>query len=207
MPRAIRPWSPVAALCAVLFACVTSASAQTKLTVELGDVSLTKLPFIVAADTGIYERNGLAVSQFITPAAAEAVKRSGVVVPPQYIKSGVIGDINIGGGSPTMVRMTSSAIAPERVILATTDNVSRFHIVSRADIATVEDLKGKRIGYGSIGALDHFSEMSLFLKLGWDPVHDVSMFANGNGYQYVLNGRVDAFAGTDIAIRRRESTA
>ena len=40
------------------------------LTVELGDVSLTKLPFIIAADNGIYEKNGLKVSQFITPAAA-----------------------------------------------------------------------------------------------------------------------------------------
>jgi NitT/TauT family transport system substrate-binding protein len=200
MSRANRPWIRLAALCAAVVCVASSVSAQTKLTVELGDVSLTKLPFIVAADTGIYERNGLTVSQFITPSAAEAVKRSGVEVPPQYIKSGVVGDINIGGGSPTMVRMTSSAVAPERIILATTDNVSRFHILSRADIATVEDLKGKRIGYGSLGALDHYAEMSLFLKLGWDPVHDVSMFANGNGYQYVLKGRVDAFAGTDVAI-------
>src|SRR5437016_3961150 len=29
------------------------------LTVELGDVSLTKLPFVMAAETGIYRRNGL----------------------------------------------------------------------------------------------------------------------------------------------------
>lgn len=39
-------------------------------TVELGDVSLTKLPFIMAADNGIYERAGLKVDQFITPSAA-----------------------------------------------------------------------------------------------------------------------------------------
>ncbi|HWG03920.1 MAG TPA: hypothetical protein VG271_02805, partial [Beijerinckiaceae bacterium] len=70
------------------------------ITVELGDVSLTKLPFIVAADNGIYERNGLKVDQFITPSAAAAVRGSGVIVPPQYIRSGVVGEINIGGGSP-----------------------------------------------------------------------------------------------------------
>ena len=28
-------------------------------TVELGDVSLTKLPFVMAAEAGIYQRNGL----------------------------------------------------------------------------------------------------------------------------------------------------
>src|SRR5215211_4323173 len=37
------------------------------LTVELGDVSLTKLPFIMAADYGIYENNRLKVRQYITP--------------------------------------------------------------------------------------------------------------------------------------------
>ena len=132
------------------------------LTVELGDVSLTKLPFIMAADNGIYERNGLKVSQFITPGAAAAVRGSGVIVPPENIKS-VVGEINIGGGSPTMVRMTSVATAPHRVILATTDDVSRFHVISRADITRPEDLKGKRIGYGNLGALDHFS-MVLFLR-------------------------------------------
>ena len=169
-------------------------------TVELGDVSLTKLPFIVAADDGIYERNGLKVDQLITPSAAEAVRGSGVIVPPQYIRSGIVGDINIGGGSPTMVRMTSVATAPHRVILATTDDVSRFHIITRADITSPEELKGKRIGYGSLGALDHYSLVLFFRKMGWDPVHDVSMLANGNGPQSIVKNRVDAFAGTDIAL-------
>ena len=36
-------------------------------TVSLGDVSLTKLPFIMAADYGIYEKNGLKVRVFISP--------------------------------------------------------------------------------------------------------------------------------------------
>jgi len=168
-------------------------------TVELGDVSLTKLPFIMAADNGIYERNGLKVSQFITPGAAQAVRGSGVIVPPENIKS-VVGEINIGGGSPTMVRMTSVATAPQRVILATTDDVSRFHIISRADIAKPEDLKGKRIGYGTLGALDHLSMVLFLRKMGWNENRDVSMLANGNGPQSIVKGLVDAFAGTDIAL-------
>jgi NitT/TauT family transport system substrate-binding protein len=171
----------------------------TPVTVELGDVSLTKLPFIMAADNGIYARNGLHVSQFITPGAAQAVRGSGVIVPPENIKS-VLGEINIGGGSPTLVRMTSVATAPHRVILATTDDVSRFHVISRPDIAKPEDLKGKRIGYGNLGALDHFS-MILFLRtMGWNPDRDVSMLSNGNGPQSIVKGLVDAFAGTDIAL-------
>jgi NitT/TauT family transport system substrate-binding protein len=168
-------------------------------TVELGDVSLTKLPFIMAADNGIYEKNGLKVSQYITPGAAQAVRGSGVIVPPENIKS-VVGEINIGGGSPTMVRMTSVATAPHRVILATTDAVSRFHIISRADIARPADLKGKRIGYGSLGALDHLSMVLFLRRMGWQEDYNVSMLANGNGPQSIVKGLVDAFAGTDIAL-------
>jgi NitT/TauT family transport system substrate-binding protein len=99
-----------------------------------------------------------------------------------------------------MVRMTSSAIAPQRVILATTDDISRFHIVSRPDIARPEDLKGKRIGYGSLGALDHFSMMSFAEKMGWDAHRDLSLFSTGNGPMPTLKGKVDAFFATDIAL-------
>jgi ABC-type nitrate/sulfonate/bicarbonate transport system substrate-binding protein len=169
------------------------------LTVELGDVSLTKLPFIMAADNGIYEKNGLKVSQYITPGAAAAVRGSGVAVPPENVKANVLGEINIGGGSPTLVRMTSVATAPQRIILATTDTVSRFHVISRADIATPEALKGRRIGYGTLGALDHLSMVLFLRKLGLDPERDVSMLANGNGPQSITKGLVDAFAGTSIA--------
>lgn len=192
-------------VCALTWAGMSSAQVKAAdrlipVTVELGDVSLTKLPFIMAADNGIYERNGLKVSQFITPSAAAAVRGSGVVVPPENIKSNVIAEINIGGGSPTMVRMTSVATAPHRVILATTDNVSRFHVISRADITQPEELKGKRIGYGNLGALDHLSMVLFLRKMGWDPNRDVSMLSNGNGPQSIVKGLVDAFAGTDIAL-------
>lgn len=197
----------VLTLAASILAVPAAACAQEKssdkpsaVTVELGDVSLTKLPFIMAADAGIYEKNGLKVSQFITPGAAAAVRGSGVIVPPDNIRSNVVGEINIGGGSPTVVRMTSVATAPHRVILATTDDVSRFHVISRTDITRGEDLKGKRIGYGSLGALDHLSMVLYLRTLGLNADRDVSMLANGNGPQSIVRGLVDAFAGTDIAL-------
>ena len=86
--------------------------------VELGDVSLTKLPFVLAAEAGIYRRNGLEVKQYITPRAAELIRQSsGLVVPKDFVGTGQ-GDINIGGGSPTIMRMTSDARAPQRIVLA-----------------------------------------------------------------------------------------
>jgi NitT/TauT family transport system substrate-binding protein len=169
------------------------------LSVELGDVSLTKLPFVMAAEAGIYRRNGLAVRQFITPGAAEAIRKSaGVIVPKEFVGTGY-GEINIGGGSPTIVRMTSDARAPQRVVLATTDNVSRFHIISRSDLARPEDLKGKSIGVSVVGALSHYATILFAQRMGWDYNRDLSLFVNGTGTDVIRSGRVDAFTSDEIA--------
>ncbi len=182
---------------------IHAARAQEQLlpvTVELGDVSLTKLPFVMAAEAGIYRRNGLAVKQFITPNAAELIRRgAGLVVPKEFVGTGA-GDINIGGGSPTLVRMTSDARAPQRVVLATTDDISRFHIVSRPDIASPQDLKGKRIGFSGVGALSHYVTILFAQRMGWDYRADLSLFANGVGTDLLRNGRVDAFTADEIAL-------
>jgi NitT/TauT family transport system substrate-binding protein len=191
---------------AALFACVVSlapALAQDNLlpvSVELGDVSLTKLPFVMAAEAGIYRRNGLEVRQYITPRAAELIRHSsGLVVPKEFVGTG-LGDINIGGGSPTIVRMTSDARAPQRIVLATNDPVSRFHIMSRTDITRPEDLKGKRIGFSSVGALSHYVLNLWARRMGFDPQRDISLMASGTGGDLIKSGRVDAFAADEIAV-------
>lgn len=184
-------------------ATATAPSAQAQLlsvSIELGDVSLTKLPFVMAAEAGIYRRNGLDAKQFITPRAAELIRQSsGLVVPKEFVGTGR-GDINIGGGSPTIVRMTSDARAPQRIVLATNDPVSRFHIMSRADITSPEDLKGKRIGFSSVGALSHYVLNLWSRKMGFDPRRDISLMASGMGGELIKRGRVDAFAADEIAV-------
>jgi NitT/TauT family transport system substrate-binding protein len=192
--------------CVLLLACAASSTMAARaqegllpISVELGDVSLTKLPFVMAAEAGIYKRNGLEVKQFITPNAAELIRRSaGLVVPREFVGSG-FGDINIGGGSPTIVRMTTDARAPQRVVLATTDDVSRFHIISRNDISRPEDLKGRRIGFSVVGALSHYVTILFAERMGWDYRRDLSLFANGMGTDVLKNGRVDAFTSDEVA--------
>lgn len=167
--------------------------------VELGDVSLTKLPFVVAAENGIYEANGLKVSQFISPLAAELIRQSsGLVVPKDNVRTGA-SDINIGGGSPTIVRMTTNAHAPQRIILATTESIARFHVITRGDIRSLEDLKGKRVGFSTPGSLSHLSLLQLFAKMGWDGRKDVSLFERGADIKDLTSGKVDAFAADVIA--------
>lgn len=168
--------------------------------VRLGDVSLTKLIFLVAADAGIYEKNGLAVRQFITPRAAEVIKRSGVTVPAQFIREGTGDDvpITIEGGSPRLVSMTTSALAADRVIIATTDNTARFHIISRNDITSPQQLKGKRLGYTLFGAITQTMAIEFAEKMGWNPERDISLMSDGTAFDALASGHEDAFVADEI---------
>ena len=195
----------LAVIASVMLTSSMPARAQTPpplipLDVRLGDVSLTKLIFLVAYDQGIYAKNGLAVQQFITPRAAEVVRRSGVIVPPQFIRAGTGDDvpITIEGGSPRMVDMTTSALAADRVIVATTDNTARFHIVSRMDITSPEQLKGKRLGYTELGAITQLMAIAFVQKMGWDPERDISLMSDGTAYDVLAAGREDAFVADEI---------
>ena len=75
-----------------------------------------------------------------------------------------------------------------------TEDIVRFHIVTRGDITRVEDLKGKRVGFSSIGALSHLAFMQLAQKMGWDAKADLSMFANGAGPKELKSKKIDAYA-------------
>ena len=188
---------------AILAASALPAPAQQqpiRIRVSLGDVSLNKLIFVIAQEEGIYKKNGLEIEQYITPRAAGVVKNSGVNIPPEYVREfSEEPPISIGGGSPFMVRSTTSARAPNRVIVASTDNTVRWHVIAQPEIKRLQDLKGKRIGYSEYGAMTHFMALSFVLKMGWDPNQDVSLLSNALAVDTLKNRTVDAFIGDEVA--------
>jgi NitT/TauT family transport system substrate-binding protein len=169
--------------------------------VSLGDVSLNKLIFVVAKEAGIYEKNGLDVDQFITPGAADTVRRSGVIVNPKYIQKSDGDDVQIaiGGGSPTMVGMTSNSRALPRILIASTDNRVRWRVITDSKITSPEQLKGKRLGYSGYGAMTHFMAILFAKEMGWDPDKDISLMSNALNVEALKLGHVDAFVGDEIA--------
>ena len=182
---------------------IGAAQAQDLIPVELslGDVSLNKVAFLIAADHGIYEKNGLKVRQFITANAANRIKRSGVNVPPEFIgteEEEANAPLNIGGGSPLIVRMTSDARATHRVILLTFEDESKFHIISKKELNSLDDLKGKRLGYSSYGAVSHLMALALLKQKGWSTEDDISLIGEGMAYDALKKDKVDAFIGSEI---------
>lgn len=160
--------------------------------VALGDVSINKVPFLMAADNGIYERNGLDVHQFITPNAAEVAGRSGVVVPPEAVRDDIdTAPISVGGASPTIYRAINEG-GIDRVVLASHEGIVKNHIIARSEIRTVEELRGKRIGYSGTGTVTHMGLLSFARAMGWTPGVDFEPVPRSNSIEAFTEDRVDA---------------
>ena len=171
------------------------------LDVALGDVSLNKVSFLIAADTGIYARNGLDVHQFITPGAAQVARNSGVMVPEQYVKADIgNAPISVGGVSPMMYRVANQPNAIHRVALLTTEGVVRDTIITTNAIGRVEDLKGKRLGYSVPGAVTHMAALHFAKHMGWDPNRDVTLVGGANALNPLKEGKTDGFFGSAMTV-------
>ncbi len=165
--------------------------------VTLGDVSMNKVPALVAEDEGIYAKHGLVVTLYITPGAADKARRQGVDVPQEYVKvNASVAQIAVGGGTPMIVSSMRVVGATDRVIIATFEDRIRNHIVSSTDIASAEDLKGKRLGFNSDGSVTHLAALSFVKLMGWDPNQDISLYLRGNTPDAILSGQIDAFVGS-----------
>jgi NitT/TauT family transport system substrate-binding protein len=170
-----------------------------ELELMLGDVSLNKLPFVMAYEEGIFEKNGLNLKPMFTRGSVEIIRLSGVDVPEEFVlKSDSQTPIKIGGASPTIVRLTTRTGSWDPIILGSTHRTSRWRIVGRPDITSPEQLKGKRIGYSGVGAVTHFMATSFAEAMGWDPRFDWSMMGGGLGVASLQKGHVDAMIGPEL---------
>jgi NitT/TauT family transport system substrate-binding protein len=145
----------------------------------------------MAGDHGIYERNGLDVHQYLTPSAVEIASNSGVIVPLEYMREDISSaPLGIVGASPTIYRAVHSG-GVDRVALITHEPVARAHIIGLPEITGAENLRGKRLGYSSVGTVTHVGLQTFARKMGWTPGVDVLLVDDGNTIDAVKSGRVD----------------
>lgn len=170
-----------------------ASQARDKVVVRLTDVSINKVPYIVAQEEGLFAKHGIDADLYITSGAAATVKASGVDVPPQFVRAdqGTV-DISTGGGAPTIVARTTDVRERDRVILATTDHVVRWHVFARPGITSLEQLKGKRLGVSSYGSCSGFIARVIAQKMGWNPEQDLSILYGSLGVKWLQDGVVDA---------------
>jgi NitT/TauT family transport system substrate-binding protein len=175
---------------------------STRVDVSLGDVSINKVPQLVAADQGLYAKYGLDVHQTISAGAARAAAGSGVVVPDAYVNrdAGVAAPIEVGGGSPMIYSFVTNARGAARVIVLTQEAMAVDHIIARPGITGIQDLKGKRIGFSGVGAVTHFCALSLARQLGWSLDRDITLVAGSATLDALKQDKVDAILTSAMVI-------
>jgi ABC-type nitrate/sulfonate/bicarbonate transport system substrate-binding protein len=170
------------------------------LTVELLNRSVNKLPFVIAEDRGLYKKHGLDVKLWMPDQTAEW--GTGVPAYEEFISVDIERpedpDISVDGGTPMMVSILTNAQAYKRILVATTDCVVRWHIFARDGIDSLEDLKGHRLGISGPGAMTGFIARLVAQRMGWDPVHDISIMSNGTSVEALQKGWVDAYVAYEV---------
>jgi NitT/TauT family transport system substrate-binding protein len=182
----------------------TGVEPATKVDVSLGDVSINKVPQLVAADQGIYAKHGLDVHQTISAGAAKVAAASGVMVPESYVAQpgGERAPIEVGGGSPMIYGFVNNNRGSARIIVLTQEAEAMDHIIAKPTLSGIPDLKGKRLGFSGAGSVTHFSALNLARQLGWKIDQDITLVAGSATLDALKQDKVDAILTSAMVIAR-----
>jgi len=195
-------------LCTTFVAC--SDQELLPLQVEVGGRSVSKLPFVIAADLGLYKKHGVDVElRMPVPGPEGGIERPGRwerfllrIGAKQWEP-----DMKVDGHTPYMVRRTTFTREPPVIAIGATDCVNRVHIIGRMGIDSLEQLKGKRLGISiGIRTTTGFAALLLAQRMGWDPVQDISVMLNGRDVADLRDSVVDAIVASEtrFAVAERE---
>jgi ABC-type nitrate/sulfonate/bicarbonate transport system substrate-binding protein len=176
--------------------------AQTRipLTVSMGDVSINKIPFLVALDQGLYEKHGLDVTMIPYGSGSATIHGIPDDVPPEIREKGEDAQITVGGGVGMMIDRVTESEPSDWIVLASTDHIVRWHIMTKegTGINTLEDLKGKRLGISGMSACTGYIALMLAKRMGWDVDQDISIMQGNYSVTPLKEGWVDAFIAYEV---------
>lgn len=166
------------------------------LKVELGSRGVSKLPVLIAADQGLFEKHGLDLELRMPNADFDGGLGDRPLIDRALDR--LLGrrwqaDVFLNGATPEIVGRVNNMNHPRFVLLASTDCLVRSHVIARHGIESVEELKGQRIGVtGLMHNITAYVALELAERMGWDPLHDISIILNAADPEYLRNGTVDA---------------
>jgi ABC-type nitrate/sulfonate/bicarbonate transport system substrate-binding protein len=157
-------------LIGLCFSALDRSAAQEKMRIAWAGSTPSNTPIWVADQKGFFKKNGL---------NAEVVAISASTIVIQALLTGEV-DFII---APSATLVTSRLAGADTVMVSTNLPLFIDHIVSLADITSVEQLKGK---IGGVNRLGTTSDMTLRLALrrfGIDPEKDTKIIATGENPQ------------------------
>ena len=155
----------------------------------------SRAPLYMAKELGLFEKYGL---------DAQIVNIRGSAINNASLMAGEI-QMAVANGT---IAITAAARGAPIVILATI-GPTRYSLVSRSSITSVQHLKGKTIAIGGYGIGDYFVLRRLLPKLGLSPEKDVTLLPTGTTSSFdriniMLAGKADAVMATKGNLDRIE---
>ena len=163
---------------------------------------MTKLPFVIAKDQGLYEKHGLDVEFWLPPPEFEGGINAYVgfwtsIWMALGLQEAPNPDIFVDGQTPQMYGQTTDPHYPKRIALAATNCSVHYYVIGRPGINSLEELKGKRLGINSERSTVGFTGLRMVQRMGWDRNRDISIIIKPGGMELLRKGEVDATVGGD----------
>ncbi len=154
-----------------------------------GQGSWTTLPYVVAAERGFFEKEGLKV-RLITFRGTNLM-----------LTALLAGEIDYATILPFLTGASARGL-PVKILAAVTKS-SSYVIISRPEIESIKGLKGKKVGINSFGSSVDYAAYAALSRSGLDPNKDLTILPIGGGSPERLaalaSGAVDATVVTSPA--------
>ena len=158
----------MAAFCALLSA-QSPASAQELRRIHYGtSISISHLPVWVAKDAGLFAKKGLNV---------EPVQIRGGALITMGIMSGQLQFSGAGAESVVAARIEGGDV----VLLACPSNLEPIYLITRPEIKSAAELKGKSSAVTRLGSSTHFYLRAALRNVGLDSEKDITILQLGAG--------------------------
>jgi len=185
-------------LCASLVLCSLSHGGQpelTKLTVGYSPISAATLPFFIAVEERLFQKQGLEVVPVFFGGS------------PLINAAIMAGEFPIGltGGAGII---SSQLAGSDLTVIGSYLQVLTIDGMARPGIKSIDDLRGKKVAVSRIGASTYFAGLSMLDSRGMKPTDVTFIQAGGVGESYaaLINGAVDgAMIGYPFSLKAKQA--
>jgi NitT/TauT family transport system substrate-binding protein len=165
----------------LLIGWVAECNAEERIRVGQGSVSLQSGIMYIAKDRGLFAKYGLMPEIIYIPGGSTNV---------QVLVSGNLDLSQLSGAPGVAANLEGADIV---YILGLLDKLN-YQLITRSEVKTTEQLKGRRFGVSRFGSSADFGLRALLKRLGIDPAKDVSILQIGDEPARVaalLSGNID----------------
>jgi len=157
----------ILALCLLPIGALLDAHAQEKIRVGLGSVSLQSGLVYIGKDRGLFAKYGLTTESVYIPGGSTNV---------QVLVSGNL-DMSQLSGAPGVAANLEGA---DIVYIAGLLDKLNYQLIARADIKSIEQLKGKKFAVSRYGSSADFGMRAMLKRVGVDPIKEATILQIGD---------------------------